>query len=185
MDQHVDALRRLMEVSRLLHDMRKPVVAALDGAVAGGALAIALACDLRVAARSARITTAFAKVALAGDFGGTWLLTRLLGSAKARELYLTCPLLNGEQALAHGLVTRVVDDDQLQASARELALSLAQGPTVALGYMKQNLNLAQHASFEDCLDAEALAQRRSMLLDDHKEAARAFVQKRAPVFKGR
>ncbi len=183
-DHRVSELRRVMDVSRLLHDMRKPTVAALDGAAAGGGLSLALACDLRIAAKSTKITTAFAKVALPGDFGGTWLLTRLVGSAKARELFFCCPLLTADEAYAHGLVTRVVPDDQLQKAAYDLAMSLAHGPTVTLGYMKQNLNLAEIASFEMSLDAEALQQTRAMSTADHKEAARAFVEKRAPVFKG-
>ncbi len=184
-DQHVTELRRVMEVSRVLHDMHKPVVCALDGAVAGGALSIALACDVRLAARSTKVTTAFAKVALSGDFGGIWLMTRLIGSARAKELFLTCPLLTADEAKGYGLVAKVVDDEALQKEAHALALSLAKGPSVVLGYMKQNLNLAETASFEAALDMEALHQRRSMLLDDHLEAANAFVQKRAPDFKGR
>ncbi len=88
-------LRRGMEVSRILHEMPKPVVAQLDGAAAGAGLSIALACDLRVASASVKITTAFAKVGLSGDYGGTYFLTHLLGSAKARELYLMSPVLTG------------------------------------------------------------------------------------------
>ena len=101
-------LRRGMEVSRILHEMPKPVVAQVDGAAAGAGLSIALACDLRVASASAKITTAFAKVGLSGDYGGTYFLTHLLGSAKARELYLTSPVLTAQEALALGIVTRVV-----------------------------------------------------------------------------
>lgn len=183
-DQRVADLRRVMDVSRLLHDMRKPTVAALDGAAAGGGLSLALACDLRIAAKSTKITTAFAKVALPGDFGATWLLTQLVGSAKARELMFCCPLLTADEAHAHGLVTRVTPDEDLHRAAYDLAMSLAHGPTVTLGYMKQNLNLAEIVSFERSLDAEALQQTRAMATRDHKEAARAFVEKRAPVFKG-
>src|SRR6202163_2317890 len=109
-------LRRGMEVSRILHEMPKPVVAQVDGAAAGAGLSIALACDLRVASASAKITTAFAKVGLSGDFGGTYFLTQLVGSARARELYLTSPVLTGRQALELGLVTRVVPDDQVDAA---------------------------------------------------------------------
>lgn len=183
-DHQVSELRRVMEVSRLLHDMRKPTIAALDGAAAGGGLSLALACDLRIAAKSTKITTAFAKVALPGDFGGTYLLTRLLGSARARELFLLCPLLTADEALAYGLVTKVVADADLQRVAHEIALGLAQGPSLTLSYMKQNLNLAETGSFEVCLDAEALQQTRATITDDHKEAARAFVEKRVPRFTG-
>src|SRR5690349_23826718 len=145
-------LRKGMEVSRILHQMQKPVVAQLDGAAAGAGLSIALSCDLRVASASCKITTAFAKVGLSGDFGGTYFLTQLLGSARARELYLTSPVLTGRQALELGLVTRVVADDQVDAAGRELGRELASGPTVTFGHIKANFNLAEHAGLAECLD---------------------------------
>src|SRR6202046_1120391 len=123
-------LRRGMEVSRLLHELPKPVVAQLDGAAAGAGLSIALSCDLRVASESVKLTTAFAKVGLSGDYGGTYFLTQMLGSAKARELYLMSPVLTAQEALALGIVSRVVPDAEVEASAHELAMSLAQGPSV-------------------------------------------------------
>ena len=107
-------LRRGMEVSRILHEMSKPVVAQLDGAAAGAGLSIALACDFRVASTSVKITTAFAKVGLSGDYGGTYFLTQMLGSAKARELYLLSPVLTAQEALALGMVTRVVSDAEVE-----------------------------------------------------------------------
>ncbi|MGJ4890885.1 enoyl-CoA hydratase [Bradyrhizobium sp. HKCCYLRH3099] len=181
----VTSLRERMEVSRLLHQMQKPVIAQIDGAAAGAGLSIALACDLRVAGESAKITTAFAKVGLSGDFGGTYFLTQLLGSAKARELYLTSPILTAREALALGMVTKVVADAEVEAAARELALSLAQGPSVTLGYIKRNINNAETMTLEACFDAEAVHHSRCSDTEDHKEAARAFVEKRAPVFHGR
>jgi len=177
-------LRRGMEVSRLLHLLPKPVVAQVDGAAAGAGLAIALACDLRVASASVKITTAFAKVGLSGDYGGTYFLTRMLGSAKARELYLMSPVLTAPEALALGIVSRVVPDAEVDASAHELAMSLAQGPSVTLGYIKRNLNNAEHLSLEACFDAEAIHHSRAGETDDHKEAAKAFVEKRKPIFQG-
>jgi 2-(1,2-epoxy-1,2-dihydrophenyl)acetyl-CoA isomerase len=178
-------LRRGMEVSRLLHEMPKPVVAQLDGAAAGAGLSIALACDLRVAGASVKITTAFAKVGLSGDYGGTYFLTHLLGSARARELYLTSPVLSAQEAYALGMVTRVVPDAELEAAARELAMSLAHGPSVTLGYIKRNINNAEHLSLEACFDAEAIHHCRSGETADHQEAAKAFVEKRKPSFSGR
>src|SRR5271168_1981162 len=178
------ALRRGMEVSRLLHQMQKPVVAQVDGAAAGAGLSIALACDLRIASASVKITTAFAKVGLSGDYGGTFFLTHLLGSAKARELYLMSPVLTAQEALALGMVTRVVPDAEVDAAARELAMSLAQGPTITLGYIKRNINNAEHLSLEACFDAEAIHHTRPGETADHKEAAKAFVEKRKPVFQG-
>jgi 2-(1,2-epoxy-1,2-dihydrophenyl)acetyl-CoA isomerase len=177
-------LRRGMEVSRLLHLLPKPVVAQVDGAAAGAGLSIALACDLRVASASVKITTAFAKVGLSGDYGGTYFLTQMLGSAKARELYLMSPVLSGQEALALGMVTRVVPDAEVDAAAHELAMSLAQGPSVTLGYIKRNINNAETMSLEACFDGEAIHHSRSGETDDHKEAAKAFVEKRKPVFHG-
>jgi 2-(1,2-epoxy-1,2-dihydrophenyl)acetyl-CoA isomerase len=185
LEVRVANLRRGMEVSRILHQMPKPVVAQIDGAAAGAGLSMALACDLRVAGRSAKITTAFAKVGLSGDFGGTYFLTQLIGAAKARELYLTSPVLSGAEAQALGLVTRVVPDAEIDQAARELALSLAKGPSVTLGYIKTNINNAEHLSLEACFDAEALHHIRCADTADHKEAAAAFVDKRAPLFQGR
>jgi 2-(1,2-epoxy-1,2-dihydrophenyl)acetyl-CoA isomerase len=146
---------------------------------------MALACDLRIASASAKITTAFAKVGYSGDYGGTYFLTRMLGSAKARELYLLSPVLTAQEALALGMVTRVVADAEIDVAAHELALSLAQGPTVTLGYIKKNINNAETLPLEACFDGEALHHSRCSETEDHKEAAKAFVEKRAAAFKGR
>jgi 2-(1,2-epoxy-1,2-dihydrophenyl)acetyl-CoA isomerase len=177
-------LRRGMEVSRILHEMPKPVVAQLDGAAAGAGLSIALSCDLRIASASVKLTTAFAKVGLSGDYGGTYFLTQMLGSAKARELYLTSPVLSAQEAHALGLVTKVVPDAEIDAAAHEFAMSLAQGPSITLGYIKKNINNAEHMSLEQCFDAEAIHHSRSGETADHKEAAKAFVEKRKPAFQG-
>ena len=177
-------LRRGMEVSRILHQMPKLVVAQLDGAAAGAGLSIALSCDLRVASASCKITTAFAKVGLSGDYGGTYFLTQMLGSAKARELYLTSPVLSATEAYNLGMVTKVVPDADIDAEAHDLAMSLAQGPSVTLGYIKRNINNAETMSLEACFDAEAIHHSRAGDTADHKEAAKAFVEKRKPVFQG-
>src|SRR6201988_4276057 len=116
-------LRKGMEASRILHQMPKPVVAQLDGAAAGAGLSMALACDLRVASESCKITTAFAKVGFSGDYGGTYFLTQMLGSAKARELYLLSPVLTAKEAFDLGMVSKVVSDAEVEAAAHELALS--------------------------------------------------------------
>ncbi len=184
-DRRFELLRHRVEVSRLLHDMRKPTVAMISGSAAGAGLSLALACDLRIAGKSAKLTTAFAKVGLSGDYGGTYFLTRLLGSAKARELYLTSPILMADEALALGLVTRVVPDEELEAAAQELAMSLAQGPSIALGYIKQNINTAERSTIEAVLDTEAMNHVRCTQTEDHHEAAKAFVEKRKATFKGR
>ncbi|HEV2158329.1 enoyl-CoA hydratase [Bradyrhizobium sp.] len=177
-------LRRGMEVSRILHQMPKPVVAQLDGAAAGAGLSMALSCDLRIASESCKITTAFAKVGFSGDYGGTYFLTQLLGSARARELYLMSPVLTAKEAHAIGMVTKVVPDAEIETAAHEVALSLAQGPSIALGYIKRNINNAEHLPLEDCFDGEAVHHTRCSDTEDHKEAAKAFVEKRKPAFKG-
>jgi 2-(1,2-epoxy-1,2-dihydrophenyl)acetyl-CoA isomerase len=184
-DDRTEDLRRKMEAARLLHEMRKPTIAAIEGAAAGAGLSLALACDLRLANRSTKLTTAFVKVALSGDFGGTYFLTKLLGSAKARELYLTSPILSADEALQIGLLTRVLDDSGFQDAAKSYAMTLARGPRLTLGSIKHNLNLAEYAPLATCLDNEAANHVRASTTEDHREAAAAFVEKRQPVFKGR
>ena len=165
--------------------MRKPVIAMVNGAAAGAGLSLAMGCDLRFAGAGARFTTAFMKVGYSGDYGGTWLLTQLVGTAKARELYFSAEILGAEEALRIGLINRVVADDQLRDVTLTFARQLASGPSVAYGYMKDNLNLAQYARLADVVRAETRSQRRTGDTEDHKEGARAFVEKRPPVFRGR
>lgn len=168
-----------------LHTMPKPTVAALPGAAAGAGLALALACDLRIASDKAVMTTAFARVGFSGDYGGTYFLTRLLGTAKAREMYFLSDRIDMGEALRLGLVNWVVPADTLEQKTTEIARRLAAGPRVAYRYMKENLNRAATGEMEDCLDLEATHHIHTGLTEDHKEAARAFVEKREPVFKGR
>jgi 2-(1,2-epoxy-1,2-dihydrophenyl)acetyl-CoA isomerase len=166
--------------------MPKPVIASLPGAAAGAGLSIALACDLRIASERAILTTAFARVGFSGDYGGTWFLTQLVGSAKARELYFLSDRIDAKEAERLGLVNRVVPDDALESETRALARRLASGATVAYRYMKENLNRAlEGASLEESLDLEATHHVHTGLTEDHREAAKAFVEKREPVFKGR
>ncbi|HEY7870031.1 MAG TPA: enoyl-CoA hydratase-related protein, partial [Methylomirabilota bacterium] len=185
LEEKAHALRSKMEVSRFLHEMPKPTVAMVRGAAAGAGLSIALACDLRVAGESAKFATAFARVGYSGDFGGSWFLTRLVGTAKARELYYTAQIIDARAAQALGLVNRVVPDAELEDATMTLARQLASGPRVALRYMKRNMNAAESASLKDMLDLEAWHHTRTGMTEDHREAARAFVEKREPQFKGR
>ena len=178
-------LRSRMEVSRILHELPKPTIAMINGPAAGAGLAFALACDLRIAGASARLVTAFVKVGFSGDFGGSFFLTRLVGTAKARELYFTGRPVDAQEALSLGLVNRVVPDDQLADATMELARSLAQGPQIALGLMKRNLNCAESSGLAELLHLEAANQVLTGRTEDHREAAKAFVEKRAPVFVGR
>lgn len=184
-DHRVNDLRSRMEVSRLLHEMPKPTLAVIPGAAAGAGLSLALACDLRIAADDAKMTTAFSKVGLSGDFGGSYFLNHLVGAARARELYFTGRVLTGKDALQIGLVNRAVPSDQLAAAAHELAHELASLPTIALGYMKKNLNVGLRGTLSDVLDAEAIHMIRTFDTEDHKGAAAAFVEKRQPTFNGR
>jgi len=178
-------LRSRMEVSRILHELPKPTIAMVNGPAAGAGLAFALACDLRIASASARLVTAFVKVGFSGDFGGSFFLTRLVGTAKARELYFTGRPVDAQEALSLGLVNRVVPDDQLADATMELARSLAQGPQIALSLMKRNLNCAESSGLAELLDLEAANQVLTGRTEDHREAAKAFVEKRAPMFIGR
>ena len=169
-----------------LYKMPKPTLAALPGAAAGAGLSLALACDLRIASEGAVMTTAFARVGFSGDYGGTYFLSQLVGAAKARELYYLSDRVDMKEALRLGLVNWVVPSDQLEAKAREIAQRLARGPRVAYRYMKENLNRAvSGADVDDCLDLEATHHVHTGFTEDHREAAKAFVEKREPVFKGR
>ncbi len=184
-EQAAHLLRQSMEVSRWLHDMPKITIASIPGATAGAGLSIALACDFRIAARGAKITTAFAKVGLSGDFGGTYFLTQLVGSAKAKELYLLSDVILAEEAERLGIVNRAVDPRELEAETMALAKRFASGARITQGLMKKNLNIAEKGDMLLSFDTEALNHSRSAQTEDHAEAAKAFVEKRAPVFKGR
>lgn len=168
-----------------LFRMPKPTIAALPGAAAGAGFSFALACDMRVMSRTAFMTTAFARVGFSGDYGGTYFLTQLVGSAKARELYLLSDRVTADEALRLGLANWVVEPDQLMIKTLEIARRLANGPTVAYRYMKENLNRAMAGEVEDCLDLEATHHVHCGQTEDHREATKAFVEKREPVFKGR
>ena len=172
-------------ISGRLFTMPKPTLAAIPGAAAGAGFSIALACDLRIMADSAFMTTAFAKVGFSGDYGGSYFLTRLVGAAKAREMYLLPERIDAAQAMALGLTNWVCPADELTQRAQALARRLASGPTVAYRYMKENLNRAIHGELMECMDLEATHHVHCAQTEDHKEATRAFVDKREPVFKGR
>jgi 2-(1,2-epoxy-1,2-dihydrophenyl)acetyl-CoA isomerase len=165
--------------------MPKPTLAALPGAAAGAGLALALACDLRIASENAVMTTAFARVGFSGDYGGTYFLSQLVGTGKAREMYFLSERVDMKEAERLGLVNWVVPAEALQQKTMDVARRLASGPRVAYRYMKENLNRAAAGDTETCLDLEATHHIHTGLTEDHREAARAFVEKREPVFKGR
>ena len=180
-----EALRKQEEVSRLLQEMPKPTIAAINGVAVGAGLSVALSADLRVASDQARLGTAFARVGFSGDFGGTWLLQRLVGPAKAKEMYFMAEMVNAEEALRLGLVTKVVPHDSLMDETMALAKRLASGPTLAYGRMKDNFTYGATNTFGDTLTREAGNMIASGKTEDHRNAARAFVEKREPEFSGR
>lgn len=184
-EDRAEGLRRAHRLPLLLRTIPKVVIAMINGPVAGAGLGLALACDLRIAGKSARFGTAFARIGYSGDYGGAWSLTRLVGTAKARELYFTADMIGAEEAARLGIVNRVVDDEELHSETMTLATRIADGPRVALGYMKRNLFAAETESFQSVLDLEAEHQARCGFTEDHKEAVAAFVEKRRPVFRGR
>jgi enoyl-CoA hydratase/carnithine racemase len=183
-----DKLADLQERQRLLTGalaaLRKPSIAALPGPAVGAGLAIAMACDIRIAAQSAFVSTGYLRVALSGDYGIAWLLTRLVGTARARELMFTAEKVDAQRCEQIGLVNRVVPDEQLQAEAFALAKSLAEGPTLALRYMKDNLDEALSFDFATARDQEAERLVRLTTTADHREAVQAFIEKRKPIFGG-
>lgn len=184
-DERVNSLRNGMEFSRWLHEMPKPTLAVIPGAAAGAGLSMALACDVRIAADEAKMTTAFSKIGASGDYGGSYFLSKLVGSAKARELYFTADVITGAEAARLGIVNQAAPAAALAQEAAKLARRLADLPTVAIGYMKKNLAMAEHGSLSQVLDLEAIHMVRTMMTDDHKAASLAFVEKRPPVFQGR
>lgn len=183
--ERIRTLRFRAEASRLLHDMPKPTIAEIGGAAAGAGMALALACDFRLARRAAKLTTAFGKVGLSGDFGMSYLLPRIVGQARARELLMLSPVLSADEALDLGLVHRVFDAQEYDGACAAFVCALAQGPTTALGRMKANLNAAFEQDFSASLDSESARQIAGFTTADHLEAAQAFVAKRAPRFVGR
>lgn len=173
------------QIPKLMRSVPKTVIAMVNGVAVGAGLSMAMAADLRISARSARFGTGFLKIGLSGDWGGTWTMTRLVGTAKARELYLLGDMISADEALAAGLVNRVAEDADLRDTTMAIARRIADMPQVAVGYVKQNLHAAETGEFQTVLDMEAFHQARCSQTEDHREAVKAFVEKRKPVFSGR
>jgi 2-(1,2-epoxy-1,2-dihydrophenyl)acetyl-CoA isomerase len=178
-------LRARMRMSELLHDMPKPTIAMVNGVAAGAGLSLALAADMRFAGTSARMTTAFAKIGFSGDFGSHYFLHKLVGTAKARELYFTSAMLDSAAMEKLGLANRVFSDATLDAETMAFAKALAAGPRIAWWHVKRNMKIAEEGTLSEALDAEANGMILTSLTEDHQNAAKAFAAKTKPVFKGR
>ncbi len=163
----------------------KVIIGMVNGVAAGAGMSLSMACDLRIAGKSARFTTAFLKIGLSGDWGGTWTLTRLVGTAKARELFLMPDMISADEAFKLGIVNRVAEDADLRAATMEVARRIAEMPPVAVAAVKRNLFAAETENFATVLDVEAYNQARCSQTEDHAEAVAAFKEKRKAVFKGR
>ena len=179
------SLRARMEASRILHEMPKPTIAMVNGVAAGAGMSLMLACDMRIGGASARMGTAFGKMGFSGDFGGHWFLNRLVGPAKARELYFTAEVIDAAEMYRLGLLNKLVADAELAATTMALAKQLAAGPRVAWHHMKRNMQVAEQGTLSDALDVEAFGMTRCRDTEDHREALKAFAEKRPPVFTGR
>lgn len=181
-EQKMAGLRHRTGICELLHTMPKPTIAMMRGPAVGAGLSLALACDLRYGDDTARLRTGFVNVGLSGDFGGHYFLPRLVGMAKARELYLVSPMLDAQAALGLGLLNAVFPAAALEAEVIGIAQGLASGPRTAIAHIKANLNDAAHLSLPDMLDRECWRHARCTETPDHREAAAAFVEKRPPRF---
>lgn len=170
---------------RLIRSLNFPVICAVNGVAAGAGANLALACDMVLAAESAKFIQSFAKVGLIPDTGGSWHLPRLLGEARAKGLALTAQPLPAKQAEDWGLIWKALPDDQLMAEARAMAARFADGPTLGLGLTKQCIQNAATTSLSDQLEVEANAMKTCGESADYAEGVSSFLEKRAPVFQGR
>ncbi len=175
----VEAGRRTIKA---IVEMQKPVIASLNGPAAGGGANLALSCDLRIASDRASIGQTFNRVGLHPDWGGTWIVPRLVGQAKAAELFLFAEMIEAHEAERIGLLNRVVPHDELEAATNDWAQRLAQKPALSLALAKQALQRSWEATLDEMLDFESMAQNECFRSDDALEGTRAFVEKRPPRF---
>lgn len=184
-DTAASIMMRHAEIPILLRRMPKPTIARVRGAAAGSGLVMAAACDLRLVSRTAKFKLAFASAGRCGDPGGSYLVSRLVGGARAREMFLLDEPIDGPRAVDLGLATKLFEDDALDEECAAFARRLAAGPTTAFAAMKRNLNAADHSALEESMAMEAAANAQiSLLSHDATEAANAFMERRPARFLG-
>lgn len=183
-EARVDRLRQFSQASVLLHRMGKPTVAKLRGPAAGMGFSMALACDFRIASTTASLHSAFARIGMPGDYGGTYFLTKLVGPSRTKEIYMLGDRVDAETALRYGMINRVVEDGSLDAETLAFARRLAAGPPIALRYIKENVESALDSTLDATMDMEARNMIRSRLTEDAKEAMQSFLEKRPAKFRG-
>jgi len=183
-ETQIETLRYWHNFPLLLNSISKPTIAVVNGIAVGGGLGVALSCDMRIASDKARFGTAYARVGYDGDFGTTWQMTRLLGEAKAKELFFLPDILSATEALRIGMVNQVHPHQKLMDRATAIAERIACGPSVSYRYMKSNVAHASMVDFATSLNREAETHIRCSQTDDHAEGVTAFLEKRDPVFKG-
>ena len=184
-DHHLVRMRVFGGVMLALHALSKPTIAKIRGIAAGAGLSLALVCDLTVASDNARLSEIFAKRGLSVDGGSSWLLPRLVGLHRAKELAYFADIVSAREALDMGLVNRVVPDDELDAFVDDWARRLAAGPPLALSLTKKLLHNSMSVDMAEALEDEARCQTINFYSEDTAEAMRAFAEKREPVFRGR
>lgn len=184
----VEAVSYVKDASRIIQSIttiEKPIIASVNGPAMGAGFSIALACDMVIASSNAVFSQAFAKVGLVPDLGGMYFLPRMVGMHKAKELIYSARMIGADEALAMGIVNRVVPPDELEARATEFAVEIADGPIRAFEHVKMILSRSLELTLDDVLKYEILAQAISMQSNDHREGVQSFYQKRKPVFAGK
>jgi 2-(1,2-epoxy-1,2-dihydrophenyl)acetyl-CoA isomerase len=183
--EHKRRMNRVADAAAALRRVTKPTIAAVDGVAAGAGMNLALGCDVVIATTRARFSEIFVRRGLTVDFGGTWLLPRLVGPQRAKELALSGRMVDASEALAIGLCLEVVDPADLDDRVNELAASFLVGAPVAQMFTKQGIDRAWETSFEDALDWEGQSQSICLTTEDMAEGVSAFLEKRHPEFRGR